>query len=72
MADADTGRTMTDMVKADTDGNGEVTAAELEVSFDALPPDRYISLELPGASHLVNVDQPQEFKRILMEFLESL
>ena len=27
---------------------------------------------VPGAAHLVNVDQPQEFMRIVMEFLQSL
>ena len=29
-------------------------------------------VHVPGAAHLVNVDQPKEFMRILMEFLQSL
>jgi pimeloyl-ACP methyl ester carboxylesterase len=50
--------------------DGEEPRANYEWAAKGIPGARIA--HVPGAAHLVNVDQPQEFLRIVMEFLQSL
>jgi len=50
--------------------DGEEPRANYEWAAKGIPGARIA--HVPGAAHLVNVDQPQEFLRIVTEFLQSL
>ena len=50
-------------------GEKDAAAAPMRKLNEALPGSRYV--ELPGAGHISNLDQPEAFSRAVKDFLAA-